>query len=187
MARFVRRAEAPQYSDYRRYKPLLRMDFRYLCAYCEVSEGYKRGHGAFGVDHYRPKKHFPHLDCEYSNLYYCCNECNWHKGASWPNEIQLGRGYYFPDPCAADPYVDDLLEDRDGVLAARTAAGEYAIEMIRLNREPLLRFRRRRIACAERLASYRELAKSIEMPESVRGWIQLALDHIEAEWNDCFG
>ena len=82
MAFFTRTPNLKVYSDYRKYRPQLASDFNHLCAYCEMSETYLRTQSAFGVDHFRPFALFPELDCVYTNLYYCCNDCNAARGES---------------------------------------------------------------------------------------------------------
>jgi len=51
----TRRASFPRYSDYRRYKPILREDFRYCCAYCGSHESLFGALRHMTIDHFRPK------------------------------------------------------------------------------------------------------------------------------------
>ena len=73
MAFFIRRDDVLIQTQAAKYKPHLRIDFQWRCAYCETTEVYRRGVDVFGVDHFKPKAKFPELDCHYPNLYYCCN------------------------------------------------------------------------------------------------------------------
>ena len=75
----LRTQKPDRFSDYKRYKPFLRIEFERKCVYCRLPDGVK-GEEAFGVDHYRPVSKFPGLDCAYENLFYTCNTCNWRKG-----------------------------------------------------------------------------------------------------------
>ena len=114
MSRFNRTSRnVPTFSDYTSYRPYLRKDFEYQCAYCEMTEASVFGIETFGIDHFKPKKVFPGLICVYENLYYCCNDCNRYKGAVWPSAERTAEGYFFPDPCACDPLLDHLQEGEE--------------------------------------------------------------------------
>src|SRR5258706_12879899 len=105
--RVARRTSIPKYSDYRRYKPILREDFRYCCAYCATHEVIFGALRHMTIDHFRPKglTQFAHLIAEYGNLYYCCGECNTYKGDRWPSEAELEADLRFVDVCAEDLFV----------------------------------------------------------------------------------
>lgn len=93
------RTEAPRaYSNYKLYKPFLRVEFGRTCVYCRLPDGVK-GKASFGVDHYKPRRLFPQLACDYANLFYACNGCNSAKGPFWPTHESIQRGYYIPNPC----------------------------------------------------------------------------------------
>ena len=138
-----RRPNPPRYSDYGRYKPLLREDFCYRCGYCRTHES------AFGsvrnmtIDHFRPKSLFPRLVASYSNLHYCCNECNTYKADRWPSDAELTNGYRFVEACVDDP--DEHYEFVDLVMKPRTRPAEFTVSALRLDR-PALLSRRRAIA-----------------------------------------
>ncbi len=154
MAIFVRSSEPPQYQSHRSYKPFLRFDFQFRCAYCEMTEGYLRGPDVFGADHFRPYKQFPALDCIYDNLYYCCNKCNSYKGTSWPTAEQQAKGLTFVDPCAEDPYAVHFRIDSFGAASPLSEAGKYSLRIIRLNREECRRFRKKRESVRNRIREY---------------------------------
>jgi hypothetical protein len=118
MAHFHRKQTPPQFTQYPKYKPYLQADFLRCCAYCEMSEAYRNGTDAFGVDHFRPRSRFPELECHYPNLYYCCNECNRYKGTTWPAAVSAGKEYGFADPCECDPFLDHLRGDDNGRVTA---------------------------------------------------------------------
>src|SRR5437016_52840 len=52
----------------------------------------------FTIDHYEPRKHNEKLAHEYSNLMYCCIDCNRYKGSRWPTASQQAKGYHFFRP-----------------------------------------------------------------------------------------
>ncbi len=187
MARFVRSTGiVPQFADYTHYKPYLRRDFEFRCAYCEMTEACVFGIQTFGIDHFRPKKLFPHLLCDYQNLYYCCNDCNRYKGPVWPSDERIAEGHFFPDPCQCDPRVEHLRESEDATLAPITKAGEFSLEVLRLNREPCLRFRRKRCAIQQRIQHYRK-ALAATTPHEIRDLLLEAISELQRECSDIYG
>ena len=143
MAVFVRTETPPRYADYRRYKPHLRRDFQYQCAYCTINEAEFGGHYNFHIDHFRPQSLFPELRTEYSNLYYACSICNTYKSDTWPTEEQIARGRRFLDPCA-DDYAAHFEPQPDGMLRELTEPAKYTSTHLRLNRQQLVKLRQRR-------------------------------------------
>ena len=77
-------AHAPAgYADHTSYKPWLRDDFSFRCAYCLTRERWNpSGHDGFGVDHVVAQSTAPLLTATYPNLAYACNTCNSSKGAT---------------------------------------------------------------------------------------------------------
>ena len=131
----VRQTDVPRYADYTKYKPLLRKDFYYRCAYCQHHERTIGQVASMSVDHFRPKSLFPHLRVEYTNLYYCCGECNTYKNNKWPSQEQLDEGHCFVDVCAHE--WNDHFEVRSNVLTGITSIGRFTAEQVRLDRRKL--------------------------------------------------
>ena len=131
----VRQTDVPRYGDYKKYKPLLRKDFLYRCAYCQHHERTIGQVAAMSVDHFRPKSLFPNLRVEYTNLYYCCGECNTYKGNKWPGPEQRDAGECFVDVCVDE--WDEHLEIRSDVMTGITSIGRFTAEQVRLNRRKL--------------------------------------------------
>ena len=181
---FTRSAAVPELKSATGFKPHLRRDFRYQCAYCGITEVYRRAVDSFGVDHFRPKSLFPDLEHHYPNLYYCCNQCNSYKGGTWPDAVEAEAGYAFADPCQYDPYERDLAQSNDARLIAQTPIGEYTLDNIRLNREELLRFRRRLAQILGRIALCRQLLGDSGWPaeEIRRSEMEAILNDLETEW-----
>lgn len=153
---FQRRSNPPALQDYRGYKPLLREDFRNLCAYCLLHEGDELGGGYqhFQIDHFRPIKSFPRLIAEYQNLYYSCRWCNNAKSDTWPTFKQTQKGYRFVDPCAEDFYRQHAIVDIEtGKLRSLSEPGYYTLREIRLNRSIFVELRRRRFRAQEQINS----------------------------------
>jgi uncharacterized protein (TIGR02646 family) len=125
----VRRNNPPQFSEYGKYKPQLRQDFRYCCAYCLTHE---RTFGALRhmtIDHFRPQSRFPHLLTDYRNLYYCCGECNTYKGDSWPSDADAEAlaNLRFIDVCADD--VAQHFTYSGCEIIALTPAAEFTVAL----------------------------------------------------------
>lgn len=173
----VRRAQQPKrYKDSKRYKPFLRVDFTYRCAYCGVTEHRWGSERNFVVEHFRPRSLFPELATHYPNLYYACNRCNDLKGDQWPSEAQWREGVGWVDPCLSDPEVDHLAERPDGTLTPLSLAGHYTIEHLRLNRrEYLVVWRRERRRLREDMGLTERLIRRVERRE---------LPGLGAEWRE---
>ena len=137
-AKHSRKLHPPAYANYRQYKPELREEFEGQCVYCRMLDAVK-GREGFGVDHYRPKKHFPHLATEYFNLFYCCNRCNSLKRNFWPSRINRANGQFVPNPC--EHVMFDHLRYRGGAIEANSNAGEWTSELLLLNDALAVNFR----------------------------------------------
>ncbi len=155
-----RRDNPPKYAEYGRYKPLLRADFCYRCGYCRTHESTFGSVRNMTIDHFRPRSRFPRLAAEYSNLHYCCSECNTYKGDRWPTDDELANEHRFIDACVDD--VDDHYEYVDLVIKPRTSPGEFTAAVLRLDR-PMLLTRRRAIA-----ARRAEIAVMLDRIERIR-------------------
>jgi hypothetical protein len=123
----LRTQTPPQYTAYKRYKPFLQVEFGRQCVYCRMPDTTREN--SFGADHYRPKSIFPALSAEYSNLYYCCNQCNARKGDYWEPNAQLSR--FVPNPC--EHVMWDHLRFKGGNVDTRTNAGRFTAEFLDLN------------------------------------------------------
>jgi hypothetical protein len=98
----------------------------------------------FTIDHYEPKTKNTALTHQYSNLMYCCIDCNRYKGTRWPTESQQAKGYQFFQP---DQHIYGDHFERGGasgvekVLKEKTPIGYYTINALSLNRQSLQRLR----------------------------------------------
>ena len=132
------RSETPgAYADYRRYKPFLQIEFERKCVYCRTPDTMK-GYEGFGVDHYRPKKKFPSFSTVYSNLFYCCNQCNTRKGEYWPIP-SLETTHFIPNPC--DHVMFANLQFKGAEVHPKSQAGIIAIDYLDLNDDASLEHR----------------------------------------------
>jgi hypothetical protein len=134
----TRTQKPKQYSDYKSYKNVLRVEFHRKCVYCRAPDTNAPRRDGFGVDHYRPKSLFPDLATVYENLYYCCNGCNSRKRSYWPTKENEGK-LFVPNPCEHEMYKH--LRFKDDMVEGRTAAGEFAIKLLDLNDPTVVGFR----------------------------------------------
>jgi hypothetical protein len=175
------RTNPPTFARYGQFKPYVREDFHYCCAYCVSHEAHVGELWAMTLDHFKPKKHFAKLAVTYRNLYYACCRCNTYKGDTWPTPADRRKGRRFIDACL-EHHMDHIAYV-DGKAVGLTTAGEYSVEHLRLNRRALMNRRVRLAKCVadefatlenlERLASLPPLragtdAESIEITNTLR-------------------
>ena len=94
----VTRSSVPDALPYNDYKPYLKIDFLYSCAYCTIAES-EATTIRFTIDHYEPRRARPDLENRYDNLMYCCDTCNIYKNDITPpaNARAAGVRYFRPD------------------------------------------------------------------------------------------
>ena len=161
---FQRSITVRHYQDYADYRPLLRRDFHYRCAYCMTHEYFLGGEAGMCIDHHRPLNGpygRPDLVADYANLYWCCRECNENKGSVWPPPHDYEDGLRFIDPCR--PHDDHDIHWRvlpNGFLKPHTPSGRYTIRHLKLWR-PFLQHHR---------------AKTYRLNEEVRDIVRVLAD-----------
>ena len=146
------------------------------CAYCGVHED---AVGAtLTVDHHRPRARGGVREAE--NLVYSCARCNEHKGAYWHEQDP-------PHVRLLHPGQDDLTQhlrvSDDGHVAGVTPEGEFFVQRLRLNRPPLVAYRRARWSEAEITAELQATRRRIEELErrvlDLRTELDATADEIE--------
>jgi len=192
----TRREPHPRFSQYQRYKACLREDLQYRCVYCGIHEAEWGGHRHFQVEHLRPKKLFPWLQAEYSNLLYACDVCNAYKGCDWPNNDPTPHTRGYLDPCQYD-YDQYFVLLEDGSIMGKTLAARYMVESLHLNRKQLRDLRMKRQEeqeihqqfmqfCAEmeaRAATIEEKsARERILRKAILQLIALYRQHLQALW-----
>jgi len=71
------RRHGPQgYANYVDYRPWLRDDFLFRCAYCLKREQWGQVSFEYDIDHFEPRSLRPDLALSYDNLLYACRRCN---------------------------------------------------------------------------------------------------------------
>lgn len=124
----------------------VRTRFGGRCGYCSVSE--IESGGALTVDHYIPLS--ANGDDSDDNLVYCCFRCNTFKGDFAPSSDDLIHGYRVLHPLRDDAatYFKEDLES--GLLIPIHETGRFHINLLQLNRTPLVEHRRlRRLATVQ--------------------------------------
>src|SRR5579884_949379 len=105
-----------------------------VCEYCGVSE--IDSGGLLTVDHFQPRASSGSDALD--NLVYACFQCNNYKNAYWTGKTALADIW---NP-RTDPASTHFVELEDGRLLALTPVGSRTIEVLRLNRPPLVDYRR---------------------------------------------
>jgi hypothetical protein len=101
----------------------------------------------FTIDHYEPRSARPDLEKEYSNLYWCCDECNLRKGDITPPDNARAAGYRV---FRVDEEISsDHFELHGLLLKRRSNVGEFTIDVADLNRSSLRRLRDLRLRLVE--------------------------------------
>lgn len=134
------------------------------CAYCESTVGVREG---FNLEMFRPKAHaigregdvapdhYWWLAFDWSNLLPSCQACNVAKASRFPiagprapvdatDEALRAEQPLLLDPCLDDP-ASHLFFDEEGLVSSPTERGRVTIEVLALNREPLVEARRQQI------------------------------------------
>lgn len=119
---------------YTLYRDHLRRDFANACGYCG-DEDIRLDRISFHIDHFAPRKIFPHLECDYNNLVYACRFCNISKSDHWVGDDETvhndgARG--FVDPCSED-YEAHFERQASGRIVPLTELGAYIVRRLRLD------------------------------------------------------
>lgn len=129
----------------------------FACEYCGVTE--TDTGGELTLDHYQPQAKGGTDDLH--NLLYCCMRCNQYKVDYWPTRAN--------EPRLWNPRIESasthFLRIEDGSLYPLTAIGRFTLQRLRLNRAPLVAYRRRQQLQADErrlLLRYRELVELLD-------------------------
>lgn len=136
----------------------VRERYGFRCGYCGVSE--TDSVGELTVDHYEPVSNGGMEDDE--NLVYACFRCNLHKSDTTPYIVnadgEIVKRILHP---LRDALHEHIGENDDGTLFGITGTGESHIEILELNRAPLVAWRRTKpyIAALQSNTSGSEIAE----------------------------
>lgn len=144
-SKYKTKRNGQNFASYRRYSEEITEDCQFRCVYCDVKMD-EVGVEGFHIDHFRPKKNFPELETEPSNLVLACSKCNILKSDDWPTEcfdsISGKYGYI-------DPFVErrsDFFEvNSKGEILKRLDPADYMVKMLSLNRFSRVQVRRGRM------------------------------------------
>lgn len=159
---------------YKSYKPRLRVEFLYRCAYCETREPEIGGSESYHIDHYKPKKQFPNLINAYENLIYSCRDCNIYKGDYWPSLVQeiLGKVILNPRIDNSDEHIDMSKYVWIGI----TSRGKWTVEKLRLDSLVLSQRREDRQRIEKKIIEFNEMVenakKELEIAKKNNLWIK---------------
>jgi hypothetical protein len=133
----------------------VRQKANFLCEYCKVSE--TDSGGELTIDHYQPQS--ADGGDEEQNLVYCCFRCNIYKGDYWHLTSNKSRIF--------NPRTDNRDEhfwfSESGKLFALSEIGEITIELLRLNRKPLVKKRERDFQKLEERQILEQTTKAVEI------------------------
>lgn len=153
---------------YRRYRPCLRWDFGFSCAFCLLHESDfgvvgVEGLGLMGVEHFTPVSVDRSRANSYENCFYCCRLCNEARSTS---PVRDGEGRRLLNPCTDEWGSHYLLSEDDRLLpAAGSPNACYTLEVYDLNdprKVAMRRVRREELDdCLEVLAQGPNLLDSV--------------------------
>lgn len=127
------------------------------CEFCGVTE--MNVGGQLTLDHFQPKSKGG--EDTLNNLLYCCVRCNQYKQNYWP-QTEEDANLWNPREENATAH---FLEGEDGRLIPSTQTGEFTIRRLRLNRGPLVAYRRdrrKRLEESRLLNQYKDLVQVLE-------------------------
>lgn len=117
-------------------REFVRRRAQFACEYCGVREGDVGNE--LTIDHFQPRIEggTDHLD----NLVYSCIACNQYKHDYWP---KTGHDPHLWNP-RTDPFTRHFLILDDGLLQPFSELGAFSLQLLHLNRLPLIEYRYKR-------------------------------------------
>jgi hypothetical protein len=117
------------YTSYESFRPWLRDEFAFRCAYCLKRETWGQVTGEFELDHFQPQSLSQNRRLDYFNLVYACRRCN---------SVKLDQP--LPDPVTN--LSAELTEvSPDGVLESPHPKVKRLIRQLDLNSPTLRKWR----------------------------------------------
>jgi hypothetical protein len=103
------------YSSHESYRPWLRDEFAFRCAYCLLREVWGKYTGEFDIDHFIPQNCDASLVSRYENLVYSCRACNTVKGTVL---LPDAKHYFVAENIHVrlDGYLEGLTREVDGFI-----------------------------------------------------------------------
>lgn len=182
----------PQLKRYGSYKRYLQHEFKRVCVYCREPDSHS-SRLVYQVDHYRPKSllRFGALETAYTNLYYCCGNCNSRKNNYWPADEATHA--WIVNPCEHEMAAHLRFNAATGLVEWRTIHGELTVELLDLNDEATVQARLHQLRSLKRVLRERTelLAEATELKRQLRaGSVSQAqfddrMDVVNADLADC--
>jgi predicted ATPase len=161
------------------FREQLHAAFNSKCAFCEsyikltdfsCMDRYRPKSGAIGLDGSPSGDHYWWLAYEWSNLYLVCLPCNKIRGDRFPvgktraAPRSMGKDLLTEEPLFLDPCYDfpedHLVFDEKGIVASDAQKGQITIDILGLNRTPLVQARKEVV----------ESMKEMWLEEIAKGW-----------------
>ena len=124
----VRRHEPRDYGRAASYRPWLRDEFSFRCAYCLIRETWLPTD--LDVEHFEPAARVPERALDYGNLLYACRTCNAKKGSR-----------SVPDP-SLELVRSEVALAENGLLVAKSLRARELILVLGLNARRQREYRR---------------------------------------------
>lgn len=115
------------YAAHGSYRPWLRDEFTFRCAYCLSREMWTRTLSGFHLDHFHARSLREDLALAYDNLVYACHSCNLSKGQ---RSVPI-------------PTATSLTVALDGTISANDDTGQRVIDMLSLDDDSSTEFRKK--------------------------------------------
>jgi len=109
------RRHTPPALSYEQYRPCLRWEFGFSCAFCllhesDIVNAGVEGWGLTQIEHFVPQSHDPSRRDDYTNLFYICRRCNLERG-SRRNEGPNGETLLNPCDDAWGRHFEVVLDE----------------------------------------------------------------------------
>ncbi|MEZ4620249.1 MAG: HNH endonuclease [Caldilineaceae bacterium] len=117
-------------------REFVRQRAQYACEYCDIREA--DAGNELTIDHFQPRAQGGSDVVD--NLVYSCMACNQYKHDYWPNSPE--------DPHLwnprQQPFSQHFLQTNDGLLQPLSEIGTFSLQLLHLNRPPLVEYRQKR-------------------------------------------
>lgn len=148
----------PKYESYKSYRKYIMDSSESKCAYCSIYEK-ESPTATFEIDHYKPKSIFPKYLNDINNLRLSCRRCNQYKSDKW---IKIEQGCNREcETCNTkvclmniERFYDSMNEEISDIMTMdnsyvlhpinNSKVSEYTINVLRLNRNNLIKIRKLR-------------------------------------------
>jgi 5-methylcytosine-specific restriction endonuclease McrA len=167
------------------YRPCLRWEFGFSCAFClshevDLARCGVEGSGLTHVDHFIPQSHDPTRRNDYDNCFYACRFCNVAR-ADKPNRDDEGRSLL--EPCTQS-WLGAFVLLRDKMLPRQEGDGDatYTLEAYELNEPRKVRTRRLRRLTIRQCIRFLERVRTLSSDLLDRAAVDGGPECVEVSW-----